>query len=83
MATIASTETRQNALTHALDATGFDKTILLMTHDETPAVEKALGRRPAYPWGALASSTKYSKCETFCSLSASMAFASKVVNGVR
>jgi len=33
----------QNALTHALDATGFDKTILLMTHDETPAAEKALG----------------------------------------
>ena len=43
MARIASTGTMQSALTHALDATGFDKTILLMTHDETPAAEKALG----------------------------------------
>ena len=77
----------QSAQIHPLNAAGFDKTILLITklmmtrHDEPDYDEKHSAEAPIFS-GVRTPHQADAKCETFCSLIASMAFEPEVVNAV-
>ena len=82
----------QRAQIHPLNAAGFDKTILLMTtlmmtrYDEPDYDENHSDGSPNIFRHSHAAFARFpqavAKCETFCSLIASMAFEAEVVNAV-
>jgi hypothetical protein len=77
----------QRAQIDPLNAAVFDKTILLITklmmtrHDEPDYDQKYSAKAPIFRDGLTPLPTD-AKCETFCSLVASMALGAEVVNAV-